>query len=119
MACLVRLTDVWNIRKNAFISQYNDNSFLISTIKRIERKLADLEPPLSPYPYLSNFHREETYLTKLEHERLACLYVLKIDTREIAPCHLFFPVLESPHKIKRAPLVRPVMDELGWLPPGM
>lgn len=117
MALEIKLTRAYQKEKSAFISANGENAMLVSTIKRLERKLLDVEP----HPNTSNLYPlllfEETHLTLPSLSVLGCLCLVNFSFGEAAPCYLFFTGKQSLEPLSRntlTPYVKAVKEELGW-----
>lgn len=110
----VRLTRAFETEKSRFLSANGDSGMLAGAIKKILRRLAEIDPP-------SNKGLGQTsipvQLGTRKYAVLSCLYAVNHDKGEIAPVCLSFPDLQArtPVSLSRIPgLLETVLDELGW-----
>ena len=117
MALAVELTKAYRHDKSGFLAANGENSFLVSSIKRIERRLRTLGLPPNTYSVFPLLIFEDTHLSLASASVLGCLCLANLSLGAIAPCALFLAgqkALEPLAQSTFAPRVRAVKDELGW-----
>lgn len=99
--------------KNQFISQHNEKSEIINTIRRIERQAIAYNVDLSNN-LESILLYDTTHISQIDYDTLTCFCLFKPILQEIAPCCFFFPALYAKHPFPLGPYVEAVKNELSW-----
>lgn len=113
----VRYTKAYACSKNNFLSANNENSLLVSSIKRVERRLADETFPDKHSGLTLLFLFELTNLPLVSTKYLCCVAVVNFSSQALAPCHMFLVGEQAVNPDKTTALAgyaKAVIEELQW-----
>lgn len=117
MPASIVISSLYISQKNALLSRFNDNSFLKSAIKKLERKAETFDIPTDLHNIGIVDFKEETHLDSPEFVGLGLICLMNPKTGEIAPGYFYFTQIrgktdQPDPELKK--VLNSLQKELGW-----